>query len=51
MKIGYEMKNNDVVVCTGYSEHCFLNKENRTISIKKLYPEFYNALLDQIKDY
>lgn len=51
LKIGYEMKNNDVVVCTGYSEHCFLNKENRIISIKKLYPEFYNALLDQIKDY
>ena len=51
LKIGYEMKNNDVVVCTGYSKHCFLNKENRIISIKKLYPEFYNALLDQIKDY
>lgn len=45
LKLRYEMKKDDILVCEGYSEHCFLNKEGKIISLKKEYTDIYNALL------
>lgn len=45
LKLRYEMKNYDIIVCEGYSEHCFLNKEGKIISLKKEYPDIYKALI------
>ena len=40
------MKNvkTDKVVLTGVSRHCFLNKENKPIMLKKEFPEFDKKL-------
>lgn len=46
LKLRYEMKKeNDVLVCEGYSEHCFLNNEGKIINLKREYPEFYNTMI------
>ena len=44
LKLRYEMKRDDALVCEGYSEHCFLNNDGKIINIKKTSPEFYKAL-------
>ena len=44
LKLKYTMHCNNQLVCEGYSEHCFLNKEGLPIRIKKDYPEFYEAI-------
>ncbi|WP_279160006.1 acyl-CoA thioesterase [Thomasclavelia cocleata] len=37
----YEIYNQDKQLCTiGSSSHCFMNRKNRPISLKKLKPEF-----------
>lgn len=33
----------DAVVCEARSEHCFLNKEGKIISLKRAFPEVYEA--------
>lgn len=44
MTFGYDMKNEEgTVVCTGTSEHVFLNGEGRPMRIKKTYPELFEA--------
>ena len=44
--LSYEMVNtSDNAVCTkAESSHCFLNKENKLISLKKEYPEIHKLL-------
>lgn len=44
LKIGYEMKREDTIVCTGRSEHCFLNEEGNILNMKKEYPKLYETL-------
>ncbi|MBQ8599720.1 MAG: acyl-CoA thioesterase [Oscillospiraceae bacterium] len=46
LKIGYEMRRGETVVFIGQSEHCFLNKEGKIISLKREYPEIYSALIN-----
>lgn len=47
LKLKYEMKKSeDVVVCEGRSEHGFLNKDGKIISIKRECPKLYEALID-----
>lgn len=48
LKLGYEMKRGDVVVCEGHSEHCFLNEEGRIINLKKTNPAFYETLTELV---
>lgn len=43
LKLRYEMKKGDAVVCEARSEHCFLNKEGKIISLKRAFPEVYEA--------
>lgn len=51
LKLRYEMKKDDeVLVCEGYSEHCFLNKDGKIISIRREYPQFYNTLTSMTKE-
>ncbi len=50
LKIGYEMKREDKVVCEGHSEHCFINEEGRIINLKKDYPELYQTLLEMARN-
>lgn len=44
LKLNYEMKKEDTVVCESSSEHCFLNKEGNIIKLKKEFPDLYEAL-------
>lgn len=47
LKLSYEMKKQDQsVVCTGQSEHCFLNEKGIPVRMKKQYPEFYQTMMD-----
>ena len=46
LKIAYEMKRGDVVVCEARSEHCFLDAEGNIIRLRKEYPEFYETLTE-----
>lgn len=49
--IGYVMKNlaTGKIALIGKSKHCFINKENRPIILKKEFPEFDKALKKLIK--
>ena len=49
LSLGYTMTGEGEVVCTGTSQHCFLDENGRPVSLKKRYPEFY-SLLDEAKD-
>lgn len=50
MTISYEMTNtqNGHVVCTGMTEHCFLDDSGKPIRLKKDYPEFYQTMHDLV---
>lgn len=43
VKLGYQMKKDGQVVCTGTTTHCFLNEKGRPISLKKEYPTLYDG--------
>lgn len=48
LKLKYEMKNeNDVRVCDGYSEHCFLKGNGKILNVKKECPGLYEALVSR----
>lgn len=49
LKLRYEMKRDDTLICEGNSEHCFQNRDGKIINIKKEYPEFYAALNSMIE--
>ena len=44
LKLGYEMKRGEEVVCEAHSEHCFLNEAGRIINLRREYPDFYDTL-------
>lgn len=46
LKLNYEMKNQaGATVCESQSEHCFVNPEGKILSLKREYPEIYQALI------
>ena len=50
LKIRYDMKKSDgTTVCEASSEHCFMNKDGRIISLKREYPDICNALVQHIR--
>ncbi len=49
LKLKYIMKRDGEVVCEGYSEHCFLDKDGKIISLKKCNPAVYEILARQVK--
>ena len=43
--LGYTMAKGDgTQVCTGRTEHCFLNREGRFLRLKREFPDFHQAL-------
>lgn len=44
LKLRYEMKREDILVCEGHSEHCFLNAEGKIMNLKREKPAFYETL-------
>ena len=47
LKIKYAMyKEEGTLVCEGHSEHGFLDRDGKIISVKKAFPEFYGALME-----
>jgi len=51
MTILYEMKNRQgEVVCTGQSEHVFLNREGHFVRLKREMPEFCEAIEESMQD-
>lgn len=49
LKLKYEMKRDNVLVCEGRSEHCFLDDNGRIMNIKREYPEFFDALTSMVE--
>lgn len=39
LKLKYVMKKEDIVVCEGSSEHCFVDTQGKVIRLKRNYPE------------
>lgn len=51
LKLKYEMKNVDeILVCEGHSEHCFLNREGKILNLKREYPAFYETLTSMARE-
>ena len=49
LKLKYVMRRGEDVVFEGYSEHCFLDKTGKLISLKKEYPDFFKAMTESEK--
>lgn len=44
-EIEYQVYNQNNELCTtGYSKHCFLNKEGKPLSLKRSFPEYHQIL-------
>ena len=50
LKIGYEMTVRGQVCFTGWSSHCFINKEGRPVIWKREIPDFYNAVASHLEN-
>jgi len=48
MEMSYTVKNaeNDDLLATGSTEHCFLNKSFRPVRLKKNFTDIYSRLLE-----
>ena len=44
LKLRYEMKRGEALVCEAASEHCFLDSEGRILNLKRSHPDFYETL-------
>ena len=44
LKLRYKMSRDGVEICRGYSEHGFLDSEGTILNMKKVNPDFYQAL-------
>lgn len=50
-EIAYEIYNQHQELCTtGYSKHCFLNKDNKPISLKRSFPQYHEILSSLVTD-
>ena len=50
LKIRYNMQKSDgTSVCEAVSEHCFINKEGKIISLKREYPQIFNDIVQHLK--
>lgn len=45
LKLKYEMRRGETIVCEATSEHCFLDSEGRLLNIKRSHPDFYETLI------
>lgn len=51
MKFEYEIRftSDNSLACTGQSTHCFVNEKHKPISIKRLSPEIYKTMMDNVE--
>ena len=50
LKIRYNMQKSDgTSVCEAVSEHCFINKEGKIISLKREYSQIFNDIVQHLK--
>jgi len=49
MAFGYTMTRDGDVVCTGETEHCFLNEHGFPMRLKRTYPEFDELLKRELE--
>ncbi len=47
--MGYEMRTGDTLIFTGTSEHVFLDREGRFVRMKRVMPEFCEAVQQRLK--
>ena len=52
LKCGYRVEKADTgeICCTGESEHCFVDPAFQPVSLKKSYPEYYEAFKVHVKE-
>ncbi len=52
MTVEYEMikLNDNSVVCTAESQHCFLNADFKPLNLKKSNPDYYNRLTSELNE-
>ena len=51
--VGYEIinkTNNDLLVLTGETKHCFTNKEMKPISLKRINPKIHEIFLNSFNE-
>ena len=48
LRLGYQMKRGDTLVCEGASEHCFLDANGKIVNLKKQQTGFYETLLELV---
>lgn len=44
LKLKYEMRRGQNIVCDAVSEHCFLDSDGRILNLKRSHPDFYETL-------
>ena len=44
LKLRYEMRREQNLVCEATSEHCFLDREGKILNLKRSHPDFYETL-------
>lgn len=49
LRVGYTMFREGELVCTGETEHCFLDSRGMPVRLKRMYPE-YDALLRKTQE-
>lgn len=49
VKFSYSMTCQGVIVCTAESEHCFIDKNGRSISLKRTNPKVYDFFVSCVK--
>lgn len=50
LKLRYEMKREDELVCEARSEHCFINREGKVLNMKRECPGLYESLNELASD-
>lgn len=44
LKLKYEMRRDNDLVCDATSEHCFLDRDGKILNLKRSHPDFYETL-------
>lgn len=50
LKLKYEMRRGEDLVCDASSEHCFLDREGKIINVKRSHPALYETLSSYVQE-
>ncbi len=52
LQLLYQMKNqHGVIVCTGSSEHCFINSDGKIVRVDREFPEFFTSIKEKSEEH